>query len=338
MRILLAVLIGLVTVSEAHAQGDRPLEHSAPGQLIDIGGRQLHLLCSGAGTPTVVLVAGGGAYSLDWSLVQARLESTTRVCSYDRAGLAWSDPGPADETVEQTVGDLNILLRAAGEQPPYVLVGASIGGIFIRAYHHLHPEEVAALVFANSTHRVGKVLPSRGALLWELSEDEIRSAYPLPASVTKGPAPTRTVEPFDRLPPEIQAIRLSLDIRRWEAWDPANVGPEADLSWRKEFLRELEQSCSGPQHPLGDLRVVVISSSESASELGGRNQLDRQFCDRTDAADGLELLSTNSMYVVADGSGHEIHLYQPEAVVTALEQVITSIRERIQVPRHVDRR
>jgi hypothetical protein len=71
-------------------------------------------------------VAGGDAYSIDWTLLQSQLAVKTRVCSYDRAGLAWSDPGPADETVQQTIADLHALLRAAEEDGPYVLVGASI--------------------------------------------------------------------------------------------------------------------------------------------------------------------------------------------------------------------
>src|SRR5579862_6745765 len=65
-----------------------------PGRMVDIGGRRLHILSSGKGGPTVVLVAGGGAFAIDWTLVQSKIESSVRVCSYDRAGLGWSDPGP----------------------------------------------------------------------------------------------------------------------------------------------------------------------------------------------------------------------------------------------------
>jgi len=98
----------------------------------------------------VILVAGGGAFAIDWALVQPKVARTTRVCSYDRAGLGWSDPGPAEETVEETVDDLHRLLGSAKEKGPYLLVGASIGGIFIRAYQHAFPGEVAGLIFDNS--------------------------------------------------------------------------------------------------------------------------------------------------------------------------------------------
>ena len=210
MRFHIGVFIGLVAATQVCAQGQLSQGYPPPGRLIDVGGRKLHLHCSGKGSPTVILVAGGGAFSIDWALVQPRVAESTRVCSYDRAGLAWSDPGHADETVEQTIRDLHALLRAAREKRPYVLVGASIGGIFIRAYQSAFPNEVAGLVFTNSSNRVGKVLKGKSGLIWDLTEDELRSAYPLPPSVQKGPAPTREGEPFDRLPRQLQSIRLWL--------------------------------------------------------------------------------------------------------------------------------
>ena len=110
MRFQLGVLIGLVAVAQLHAEGQLSPGYPPPGRLIDVGSRKLHLQCSGQGSPTVILIAGGSAFSVDWALVQPRVADGTRVCSYDRAGLAWSDPGPADETVEQTVADLHTLL------------------------------------------------------------------------------------------------------------------------------------------------------------------------------------------------------------------------------------
>src|SRR5262245_9158927 len=164
-------------------------------------------------------MAGGGAFSIDWALVQPKIADSTRVCSYDRAGLAWSDPGPADETVEQTIHDLHTLLRAAGEKPPYLLVGASVGGILIQACQRAFPGEVAELVFSNSSNRIGMMVHGKAGLIWDLTEDEIRSLFPQPSSA-KGPAPSREAEPFDRLPPGLQAMRLWLDVKLWEKRDP----------------------------------------------------------------------------------------------------------------------
>ena len=300
---------------------ERPLQkYPPPGQLFDIGGRKLHLNCSGKGSPTAILVAGGGAYSIDWALVQPKVAENTRVCSYDRAGLAWSD-GPLDETVEQTIGDLHALLRAAGEKRPYLLVGASIAGIYIQAYQHAFPEEVAGLVFTNSSNRVGLQAKGKAGLLWDLPEDDVRSAFP-PSSppFDKGDAPTREDEPFDRLPPDLQKVRLWLDVRQWENWDPAKAGPESLLSWRKEFLREFAQSDGAKEPPLGNLPVVVVSSNPIPTESERKS--------RDGAAARLDFLSSNSVHITATGSGHEIQLYQPDRVVQALRQAVSEVRKR----------
>lgn len=314
MRFLLVVLFLTVSV-DAFGQTYEP-----PGRLIDVGGRKLHLHCTGSGTPTVVLVAGGGAFSIDWALVQPKVAEHTRVCSYDRAGLGWSEPGSSDETVEQTVADLHALLNAAGEKPAYVLVGASIGGIFIRAYQRAFPKDVAGLVFSNSSNRVGMATKSGGGLLWQLSEDEIRSAFPLPPSVTKGPKPSRVGEPFDRLPAALQAVRLWLSVRLWEKWQPAKATPEQNLSWRKEFLREFEETDGFGKYPLDPLSVIVVASGPVATDAERKS--------REGAAARLDFLSTNTLHVIATGSGHEIHLFQPDVVVEAVERAATAIRSR----------
>ena len=188
-----AVIVLVILALAASLYGQTP-DYQPPGRMMDVGGRRMHLHCSGSGNPTVVLEGGGGAFAIDWALVQPLVAGSTRICSYDRAGLGWSDRGPAYETVEQMVSDLHNLLRAADENGPFVLVGASIGGIYIRAYRRTYPDEVAALVFTNSSGRVGLITQSGGDLLWKLSENDIRSAYPLPASA-RPPRPVRTGQP-----------------------------------------------------------------------------------------------------------------------------------------------
>jgi pimeloyl-ACP methyl ester carboxylesterase len=315
-RVLALVLTILATVAlSARAQS---LSYPPPGRLVDLGGRALHISCTGQGTPTVVLIAGGGAYSIDWALVQAPIAQRTRVCAYDRAGLAWSDPGPADETIEQTVADLHALLAASKEPGPYVLVGASIAGLYIRAYQRAFPGDVAALVFTNSSNRVGITAKSKAGLLWELTEEDIQSAYPLPASA-KGPAPAREGSPFDRLSPDLQAVRLWLDVRNWERFKPEATRPTSMLSWRREFIREFDETDAG-QPPLGMLPVVVVSSTGIASDAERRS--------RDGAMARLDFLSTNAVHITADGSGHEIHLFQPDRVVEGVAKAVTMIRSR----------
>src|SRR6266496_6323911 len=95
------------------------------GSLVNVDGHLMHISCSGRGSPTVILEAGTGAFSFDWGLVQPEVAKFTRVCSYDRAGQAWSDPGPTPRTMKQEVYELHLLLRKAGVKGPYVLVGQS---------------------------------------------------------------------------------------------------------------------------------------------------------------------------------------------------------------------
>ena len=122
-RAMLVFAIAFLQLAASHASGDQSLP-VAPGKLVDVGGRKLHLYCTGQGGPTVILEAGAGSFSIDWALVQPEIAKTTRVCSYDRAGYGWSDPGPEWDTVEQVAHDLETALRNAGEHPPYVLIGS----------------------------------------------------------------------------------------------------------------------------------------------------------------------------------------------------------------------
>lgn len=291
-------------------------QYPAPGRLVEINGRKLHIHCTGSGSPTVLLEAGGGAFAIDWALVQPRVAESTRVCSYDRGGLGWSDRGPAYEVVEQIVADLHTGLQVAGEKGPLVLVGASIGGIYIRAYQRTYPSEVAALVFTNSASRVGLVTKSGGDLLWKLSEDDIRAAYPLPATA-RLPLPARIGQPFDRLPADLQPVRVWLDVLLWESLDPTTMSPASILSWRREFLREFEET-EGNRQPLGSLPVVVVSSGPVASE--------KERASRDTAGAQLDFLSSNSLHIEATGSGHEIHLFQPERVIEGILRAVATVR------------
>ena len=312
LHILPFALIALCVHAVAQSRSYPP-----PGQMIDIGGRKLHLYCTGEGSPTVVLVAGGGAFSIDWALVQPKVAEHSRVCSYDRAGLGWSDPGPAEETVEETINDLHALLHASGEKSPLVLVGASIGGIFIQAYQRAFPAEVAGLVFSNSANRVGFKGKDKGGLIWELSEPDLRSGFPLPISA-KGSMPTREEDPFDRLPADLQKVRLWLEVRLWEKSDPSKATPDSLLSWRQEFLKEFDETEPGKKPPLGMLPVVVVSSNPPASDAARHP--------RDEAGPRLDLLSSNARHITATGSGHEIHLYQPDRLIEGVRQAVTAVR------------
>ena len=155
-RILLGLLALIVleaasgaTYEAIMAAGDTK-RYPSRGQLVDVGGYRLHLHCVGEGSPTVVLDAGLGAFSLDWGAVQPQIAATTRVCAYDRAGLGWSEPGPRPRSPQQFADELHTLLTNAGVEGPYVLVAHSISGKTARLFASQHPNEVAGMVLIDA--------------------------------------------------------------------------------------------------------------------------------------------------------------------------------------------
>lgn len=111
----------------------------------------MHLRCLGEGSPTVILDAGGGDSSLTWSVVQAELARTNRVCAYDRPGLGWSDDAPGPQDADHAADRLRALLRAAGEDGPYLLVGHSVAGLYDRVFAARYRSEVIGLVLVDPT-------------------------------------------------------------------------------------------------------------------------------------------------------------------------------------------
>jgi pimeloyl-ACP methyl ester carboxylesterase len=148
--VVVLVLAGATYQGVATALERRRFPH--PGQLVDVGGHQLHLYCLGDGSPAVVLEAPATGFSAVWGWIQPALAATTRTCSYDRAGLGWSEAGDAQYDPGRVAAELHALLNAAGIDPPYVLAGQSLGGAFVRLYAARYPEDTAGLVLIDATH------------------------------------------------------------------------------------------------------------------------------------------------------------------------------------------
>ena len=148
----LVVALGLLGAAyESVAEAADARAYPPPGQMVDVGGYRLHINCIGTGSPTVVIDAGWGDSSAAWSSwVQPSAASTTRVCTYDRAGMGYSEPGPLPRTAERFAAELHALLANAGEPGPYVLVGHSMGGLTVRVFAHEYPADVAGVVLIES--------------------------------------------------------------------------------------------------------------------------------------------------------------------------------------------
>src|SRR5262245_50483439 len=245
MRPLAFALVALAVGTAVAAQ---QIDIGPPlGRLIDVGGRKLHINCTGRSErtgPTVILEAGASSFAIDWSLVQPEIARTSHVCSYDRAGSGWSDPRTDVETPARVVADLHALLAAAGEKPPYVLVGASMGGVYVRLYQLDYPDEVVGLVFVDPSteDRLFAMYQQRAVTIASLTAEQLRSTFP----TTAIPLPSRkpqTGPPFDRLPPDLYQLRIKIDqrlIASMPASVPADVVGEASEGQRAGLARLLD--------------------------------------------------------------------------------------------------
>jgi pimeloyl-ACP methyl ester carboxylesterase len=151
--IILLLVIGAVYEIIA-SQLDKQRYKTPPGQLVDVGGHKLHMLVQGErkpGQPIVVMEAGVASNSLDWQLVQPKVAEFAQTVTYDRAGYGWSEKGVDPRSPQQIVTELHALLHHADIEPPYVLVGHSFGGIYIRLFAETYPDKVAGLVFVESS-------------------------------------------------------------------------------------------------------------------------------------------------------------------------------------------
>ena len=148
--LVLALLVGFTYEQVGRARDASRLPPRV-GQAVDLGGRTLNLYCSGQGTPTVILETGGNSPGYEWLGLQSKMAGFTRACWYDRAGVGWSDPPSSPRTSASIVSDLHEALQRAGELPPYVMAGGSVGGEYVHIYAARYPSDVAGLVLIDSS-------------------------------------------------------------------------------------------------------------------------------------------------------------------------------------------
>jgi pimeloyl-ACP methyl ester carboxylesterase len=294
-----------------------------PGKIIDLGRHTIHLYCTGSGAPTVILEAGASAFAIDFALVQTPIAKANRVCSYDRAGSGWSGPNPDIDDPSAVPIILRAALTAAGEKPPYLMVGASMGGVYVRLYQAQYPDEVAGMVLIDGSDGGGLFLNVQGRVVTmnEITAEQMRaSSRAQPANLT--PRAPQTGMPFDRLPPDLYRIRVELETRLIAATSgpidlPAMITYNENL--RLGFAK-LHAIATADPHPLGARPLVVLTRG-----VNSRDQLKEMHA-------ALARQSTNSRHTVVPNSGHEIHLFEPAAVILAIQDVAGAIRTNSQLP------
>jgi pimeloyl-ACP methyl ester carboxylesterase len=339
-----ALLIG-VTATAARAE-TVPGSGAYPptGKLVDIGGYKLHINATGKGSPTVVLIAGAGDFSFDWSLVQPEVSRFARVASYDRAGMAWSDPGPTPRTMAQEAYELHLLLMKAAIPPPYVLVGHSVGGLIARVYASQYPQEVAGMVLVDSTHE-DTTLMYQGKLVRIRATAQARpvpSVQTMKSSPPKPPTdddkkqaefnaqmfgPPKIEPPFDKLPPDVQKMRL------WMLTHP-QLSAASDDYWPEELQAMYVARTANPV-PLGDKPLIVLVASgkgEPAPSEIPPDEWKRLEDEKLRQKEGMVSLSGNHELIFAEQSGHHIQLDEPQLVIKAIQQVVESARKHTQLP------
>jgi pimeloyl-ACP methyl ester carboxylesterase len=277
----------------ASADGMKP-----PGGLYDIGRYRLHLHCLGDGPYTVLFDSGLGGFSLEWLKVQRALAAEVRACAYDRAGYGWSDPGPAPRSTAQIVEELDLLLKTARLEPPYILVGHSFGGYNMQYFAKTHPRAVAGMVLVESSH------PDQAERLPQVHIRELR------------PEQSRLITIFAD-PSMLE--KYAEDVREQAGWlfssNKAIYTQQRELANFSYSAVEVKQAGSLPPLPL----VVLTRGRRVWPEEPLGNALEAEWLALQ--AD-LARMSPQARQIIAHGSGHLIHLDEPQIVVEAVREVL----------------
>jgi len=320
---LLAAAGFIYNAIEEHADARR---FPQMGKSVSLGGEfgnlSLNLSCSGTGSPTVVLDSGLGVPGVHgWKQVQPDVARFTRVCSYDRAGYAWSSAGPMPRTSREIARELHALLAAAGEKPPYILVGHSFGGYNVRVFNGEYSRDVAGLVLVDPSQEDIESKMSL-ALLAELKEyDAIakRQAKLAPALVYLGIARLQDdtagltfLSPEDRR----EALYLEVQTKFYKAeWSETESMPTSTQQVR----------ASGN---LGDKPLIVLTAGKVEEAPPGFPQKDLddfQNAVINDLHVRLAHLSTRGRQVIVRDSDHMIPFERPDAVVSSIHEVWAEI-------------
>jgi pimeloyl-ACP methyl ester carboxylesterase len=316
--IAISLLTGICYQAVSEALDRR--RYPPQGELVDIGGFRLHHNCIGQGTSTVVMDAGGGAPSITWGLVPSEISKFTRVCTYDRAGLGWSDPNPQiSRTSQQSVDELHSLLTEAGIKPPYILVGHSLGGVNMRLYASQYPEDVVGLVLVDSSHEnqmTSKLWKQTKMLSWLYQVLRVVSqvgVLRLIGEMNLLPIVEDIKREIHKYPLAVQTLfdTFKSFCYRPDYWATAS----SELANIKKSFEEVRSVTS-----LGSLPLIVLSQGSKNSKMS-----DVRFQQWASLQLDLTKLSSNSQHIIAENSGHFVQLDRPDLVISAVQKLIENV-------------
>jgi pimeloyl-ACP methyl ester carboxylesterase len=303
--ILFLGLIAYLLVRESLTRNKYRAEYLPPGKMVDIGSYAIHLNCVGSGSPTVVFEADLDQYgSLSWVPVQEAIGEITRACSYDRAGILWSEPGPLPRDGETIARELHAVLNAAGEEGPYLLVGHAFGGAYMRIFAGKYPDDVSGMVLLESSHPEMLTRFAEYGVRPEIPDRKIR---PLILLLSHLGSPGRYKGNIYNLPLEI--------------YDPVQAFfPESSMAWFDEEVESPNTLAQAGQYQyLGDWPLIVMATSGPSPSLGELGQkLDDLWIEMQQ---DLLSLSENSEFRSYE-IGHYPQLQSPEVVIEAIQDVL----------------
>lgn len=303
------LLILFLILLNFRAAVSETINFDPPGQLVEVNGRNMHIHCVGNKSPSIILDSGAGGFSLEWRNIQHFLVKHARVCAYDRAGYGWSDMGSLPRTTKRIAHELHALLENAEIPEPYIIVGHSFGGFTAQYFARRFSDEITGIVLIDSSHEEQVYrLPENGKDVVRRSLHQDRSH-----TVTKPVL-------HEHYPKEAAAVAQQL-MRRWSSM----------LTWREEMAnyalssRELRDLY---HKPILEIPIAVVSR-------GKRVWPDTPYGDAMEATwkelqDELNYISNNSLHIIAQDSGHVIHLDEPELVVQAIYEVLEIARQGVE--------
>ena len=307
VALLVLAVAGAIYQAIATERAERA--YPPPGQMVGVGGHSLHINCVGQGSPAVVLDAGSGGFSAQWVRVQREVSGTTRVCSYDRAGMGWSEMGPEPRDAKQISSELHTLLGKASIEEPYVLVGHSFGGMYVRTYAARYPDEVAGVVLVDSSS------PK------QVSHQPVTRDSDEPQKQTFAVVP-RLARLGVSLPARLGVVRLLSKLDPASPELPPQQRAQIDAltpstrQWSTSVLEFLAPTQTLRLGSLGNKPLAVVTAGES--EPGWLEQ-----------QDDLTTLSSNSVHRVAKGATHTSLLYDrsdAQATSAAIDEVVAAVR------------
>lgn len=308
--VALILFLGLITfllIGESIARSKYRAAYPPPGKMVSLDTHDIHLHCVGAGTPTVILEADLDQFgSLSWDSIQSEVGKFTRTCSYDRAGIMWSEPGPRPRDGERIASELGAVLDVAGENAPFVLVGHALGGAYVRIFAGQNPDTVCGMVLVDSSHPDQLSRFAEIGVEKEISEKRIRPMILLLSHLGT--------------PGRFKGPQYSLPRRVYDA-EQAFL-PKSSMAWFDESVEASNTLIQAGQYEyLGEIPLIVLASarpSSVTSRVDGRDLQDTWL----ELQQELTLLSENSKIKLLEGSGHYIQFDQPEVVIEAIQEVV----------------